>query len=66
MESMILEEEPWESSHQQSHHPNYNEDNPSELYQPIVIDFLMNSIPVHAVKFKRNSLNIEETIAIDI
>ena len=66
MESIILEEEPWEDAHQRSHLPYYNEDNPTKLYHPTIIDFLTNSIPIHAADSERNPSNIEETISIYI
>ena len=64
VQSMIIDEAPWEDYHHCSHLPNYKEDSSSDLHHPSVFYFLSNS--VNMVDSEWNLSNIEETITINI
>ena len=62
----MSEGEPWEDYHHNSHLPDYEENNLSELYQPSIKKFFSNYLPINAIDSEQTLSNIEETISIDI
>ena len=52
IQSMMIEEAPWEDYHHHSHLSDYNEDYSNDLDHPSVFDFLSNT--VNSVDSERN------------
>lgn len=66
MEIMEPNDALWDDHHHHSSFPYSIEDNLSDLYLPNVVKSFTNSIFIHEFESKKNPLNIDEAIPLDI